>query len=141
MEVKIKKLKEDAKVPDSAHPGDAGIDLYSIDDYQLDPGEIRVFDTGIAVEIPEGYTAFGKDRSSMAAEHNVHVLAGVLDSGYRGEWGVTLVNLGGEPVKIEKHQKISQFVILPTPEVEVTEVDELSNSSRGEGGFGSTGKF
>lgn len=140
MEVKIKKLKEEAKIPESAHPGDAGIDLYSIENYTLDPMEIRVFDTGIAVEIPQGYTAFGKDRSSMVMR-DIHVLAGVLDSGYRGEWGVTLVNLGDDPVEIEKYQKISQFVVLPIPDIEVTEVNELSNSSRGEGGFGSTGKF
>jgi dUTP pyrophosphatase len=140
MQVRVKKLKEEAKVPEFAHQADAGMDLYSVESYTLDPGEVRVFDTGIAVELPEGYTAFAKDRSSMASK-NVHVLAGVLDSGYRGEWGTTLVNHSDQPVEIEKHQKIAQFVVLPIPEVEIEEVENLSDSKRGQGGFGSTGKF
>lgn len=141
MEIKVKKIDSKAKVPDYAHPGDAGMDLYTTESYTLESGELNLFSTGIAVELPKGYSAVIKDKSSLPTKHSVHALAGVIDSGYRGEWKVPLINLGEEPVEIKQGQNIVQAVILSTPEVEIVEAEDLSDSSRGEGGFGSTGKF
>jgi dUTP pyrophosphatase len=117
------------------------MDLYSIESYKLEPKEMKIFELGIAVEISSGYTALVKDKSSLAADHKVHALAGVIDAGYRGEWKTPLINLGNEEVQIKKGQNIAQAIVLPIPEVEVQTVDSLSESERGEGGFGSTGKF
>jgi len=141
MEIKIKKLKEEARIPEYAHSGDAGMDLYSTESYKLEPKEMKIFELGIAVEISSGYTALVKDKSSLAVDHKVHALAGVIDAGYRGEWKTPLINLGNEEVQIKKGQNIAQAIVLPIPEVEVQTVDSLSESERGEGGFGSTGKF
>jgi len=139
MELKVKKLKEDAKLPLRKREGDAGLDLYSVEEVILQPGEWKAVPTGVAVEIPKGYFGLIKDRSGLALKHALHCLAGVVDENYRGEVKVVLINLGGEPIRLEKHTRIAQLVIIPYLPVEVREVKELSETERGEGGFGSSG--
>ncbi len=141
MQVKIKKLVPDLKMPCYAHPGDVGLDVFSREDYDLKPGERKLFDLGFALEFPAGYAAIVKDKSSLANKHGVHTMGGVFDAGYRGGYNILLINLGSETVKIEKGQKIAQYVFYPVEFAELQEVDELSDTSRGEGQFGSTGKF
>jgi dUTP pyrophosphatase len=138
--VNIKRLSVDAKLPTYGHPGDAGLDLYSLEDKVLIPGERHIFFLGFALEIPDGYVGIVKDKSSLPKNGGVHTMAGVYDSGYRGEYNTNLVNLGSEPYEIKKGDKIAQLLIIPVASAELTEVDELSDSSRGEGRFGSTGK-
>lgn len=142
MKVQIKKIHEDAKLPNYAHLGDVGMDLYSREEtYTLQPGERKHFMVGFALEFPVGYAAIVKDKSSLPKEHGIHVLGGVYDAGFRGEYNVCLINLGSEPAIIEKGRKIAQLLIIPVAIVELEETDTLSESSRGEGKFGSTGKF
>jgi dUTP pyrophosphatase len=137
VKVHVKRLSPEAKIPTAAKAGDVAFDLYSIIDYELRPGERFAVPTGIAVEIPPGYEGQVRPRSGLALEEGVTVLntPGTVDSGYRGE----VVNHNGEPFKITKGMRISQLAIRPVPEVEFIEVDELSDTERGEGGFGSTG--
>ena len=129
-------------LPNYGHPGeDAGLDLYSMEDYELKPGERKVFDCGFALEIPQGYAAIVKDKSSLPKNGGLHTMGGVFDSGYRGEYNVQLVNLGNQPYQINKGNKIAQLVIVPVVFAELQEVAELdTTSSRGAGQFGSTGK-
>ncbi|TFF94533.1 dUTP diphosphatase [Candidatus Thorarchaeota archaeon] len=139
--IRVKKLREEAWVPKRAKPGDAAFDLYSIEEYELEPGERAAVCTGIAVEIPEGYEGQVRPRSGLAIKHGITVLnaPGTIDSGYRGEVKTIMVNHGTEPFKVEKGMRISQLAIRPVPRVEIALVDELSDSDRGNGGFGSTG--
>ncbi len=139
MILKVKKLDKEAKLPERKRQGDAGLDLYSLEDVELKPGEKALVRTGIAVEIPEGYFGLIKDRSGLAAKNALHCLAGVVDSNYRGEIKVVLINLGKETVKLEKHTRIAQMIIIPYLDVEVKEVVELSDSERQDKGFGSSG--
>jgi len=141
MIIKIKRLRDQAKLPSYAHPSDAGLDLYAPESFTLQPSERRAVPLGIAIELPDGYAAFIKDKSGLARHSGIHNLAGVCDAGYRGEYTVVLINLGQIPVAIAAGEKISQLVIFPKPPIEVVEVDELSPSARGQSGFGSTGKF
>ena len=142
MDIKIKKLHEDTKLPNYAHPGDVGLDLYSVEDnYELKPMERKVFNVGFALEFDEGYAAIVKDKGGPPFKHGLHTMGGVFDAGYRGEYNVLLINLGDEPVTIEKGQKIAQLVIYPVAIAKLEEVEELSESSRGEGRIGSTGLF
>lgn len=141
MQIKIKKLKPDAKLPTYAHEGDVGMDLYSMEEYTLQPNERHFFYTGFAMEFPVGYAAIIKDKSSLPKIAGLHTMGGVFDAGYRGEYNVLLINLGSDPYKVEKGQKIAQLIIYPVVIGELEEVTELSESSRGEGAFGSTGKF
>lgn len=140
MELKVKRIHKDAKLPLYQHQGDAGLDLFSMMDYVLAPGEVKPIPTGIKVAVPEGHVGLVWDKSGISLQ-GVHRLAGVVDSGYRGEVRVVLVNFGGEPFVIEKGMKIAQFLIQSVAEVKVVDVDELEDTSRGEGGFGSTGKY
>jgi len=140
MKIKIKKLHPDAKLPTYAHPGDVGMDLYSLEDYELKPGERKIFSVGFALEFSEGYAAIVKDKSSLPMKAGLHTMGGVFDAGYRGEYNVNLINLGHEAYHIEKGDKIAQLVIYPIIIAELEEAGELSDTSRGEGGFGSTGK-
>ncbi|MAF13375.1 MAG: dUTP diphosphatase [Parcubacteria group bacterium] len=140
MKVKIKKLNTEAVIPSYAHPGDVGLDLYALDDYSLQPGERKIFDLGFALEFETGYVAFVKDKSSLPKNGGVHTMAGVYDAGYRGEYNVNLINLGNEIYQINKGDKIAQLVIMPVIKADLEETENLSNTSRGEGRFGSTGK-
>jgi len=140
MELKVKKIQEDAKVPHYSHKGDAGLDLFSSVDSVLNKGEVKPVPTGIQVAIPEGHVGLVWDKSGISLK-GVHRLAGVIDSGYRGEVRVVMVNFGEETFVIKKGMKIAQLLIQPVMDVEVVEADELEETSRGENGFGSTGKF
>lgn len=140
MQIKIKKLNPQAVLPDYSHPGDAGLNLYSLEDYQLQPGERKIFTTGIAAELSQGYVGLIKDRSSLAAQHGIHTLAGVIDANYRGEYKIVLINLGQGPHQINRGDKIAQLLIIPVAQAKIIETDQLSDTSRGGGGFGSTGK-
>jgi dUTP pyrophosphatase len=137
--LKVKKLKEDAKLPIRKRRGDAGLDLYSSEEVELKPGEYTAVPTGIAVEIPKGFFGLIKDRSGLAVKHALHCLAGVVDENYRGEIKVVLINLGKEPVRLEKHTRIAQLLIVPYEAVKVVEVETLEDTERGEQGFGSSG--
>ena len=136
---RVKKLSPDAKLPSKDNPEDAGIDVYTNESYTLQPGERRAFSTGIAAEFPAGYVALFWDRSGLGSK-GIHRLAGVIDSGYRGEWKVVLINLTNEPYEIKAGDKIVQCIIQKFEPVDIVEVDELEESARGEKGFGSSGR-
>ncbi|SOC39675.1 dUTP diphosphatase [Ureibacillus acetophenoni] len=140
-EVKIKRIHEDAKIPFQANPGDAGMDLYSIESVEIPSGEARLIKTGIQVELPKGTEAQVRPRSGLALKHSITVLnsPGTIDEGYRGEIGVILINHGKSTFLVEKSMRIAQMVIQTVPQVHLVEVDELSKTARGEGGFGSSG--
>ncbi|MEI6478847.1 MAG: dUTP diphosphatase [bacterium] len=139
MKIKIKRLNPEAKLPTYAHPGDVGLDLYALEEKTIQPGEHFRFWNGFALEFPEGFAAIVKDKSSIS-KAGLHTMGGVFDAGYRGEYNVHLVNLSDQPYTIEKGHKVAQLVIFPVTIALLEEVDELSDSSRGTGGFGSTGK-
>ncbi len=140
MEIKVKRIHEDAKLPLYQHQGDAGLDLFSSIDYVLASGEVKPVPSGIKIAVSEGYVGLVWDKSGISLK-GVHRLAGVIDSGYRGEVRVVLVNLGNESFVIKKGMKIAQLLIQAIVQVKVVEVEELEETSRGEGGFGSTGKY
>ena len=140
MEIRIKRLHPEAKLPNYAHPGDVGLDLFSPEDYELKVGERRIFPVGFALEFPTGYAAIVKDKSSLPKNGGIHTMGGVFDAGYRGEYNVNLINLGQEPYQIKRGDKIAQLVIFPVAIAELQEVENLSDSSRGTGNFGSTGR-
>jgi len=142
LELKIKKIHSDAVIPSYVHEGDAGFDLVSVEDYVLRPGERRAIGTGLQVEIPEGYEMQIRPRSGLAFKQGVTVLnsPGTIDVGYRGEIKVILVNHGDGNYEVKKCERIAQGVINELPKVTIVEVSELSETARGEGGFGSTGK-
>lgn len=139
--VKIKRLTPEAIVPRYEHPGDSGADLVSIVDYTLQPMQRYAVPTGIAAEIPMGYELQVRPRSGLALGDGITVLntPGTIDAGYRGEIKVILLNLGSEAFHIARGQKIAQLVIAPVILGQFEEVEELSTSVRGSGGFGSTG--
>lgn len=140
MILKVKKLTPDAVLPSYAHPGDAGLNMYANETVTIQPGEAVKIKSGIAMEIPEGYVGLMWDRSGLSTNHRLKSLGGVIDSGYRGESLYGLINLGTEPYTVEKGHKIVQMLIQKVETVEIVESDELSGTSRGHGGFGSTGK-
>jgi dUTP pyrophosphatase len=128
-------------VPERAYSGDAGLDLSSCERVELAPGERALVPTGLAVAIPEGYAGFVQPRSGLAAKHGISIVntPGLVDSGYRGELLVNLVNTDATtPFVVEPGMRIAQLVILPIPELELVEVDELPESERGVRGFGSS---
>jgi dUTP pyrophosphatase len=141
IELPITRLRDDAIVPERAYSGDAGLDLSSCERVELAPGERALVGTGLAVAIPEGYAGFVQPRSGLAARHGLSVVnsPGLVDSGYRGELWVVLLNTDTkEPFVVEPGMRIAQLVVLPVPEVELVEVDELPASERGVRGFGSS---
>jgi dUTP pyrophosphatase len=140
MELKIKRIHPAAKLPGYGHPGDAGLDLYSAVDHVLAPASVFAVPTGIKMAIPPGHVGLVWDKSGISLK-GVHRLAGVVDAGYRGEVQVVMVNLGGEPFAIRTGMKIAQMLIQPIVEVSIVETDALDETSRGEGGFGSTGLY
>ena len=139
--LKVHKLSPDAQLPRQARAGDAGLDLFSAEAVALQPGEVRLVRTGIAIELPPNTEAQVRPRSGLALKHQVTVLntPGTIDEGYRGEIGVILINHGREAFDIAIGAKIAQLVVKPTLHVAVEEVDSLSSTERGTGGFGSTG--
>lgn len=137
---KIKKLRPDAKVPTYAHPGDAGMDLYTPDAFILRPGSRHLVHLGIAGEFPAGFMLEFRDKSGLAALHGIHVMGGILDAGYRGEWIVTLLNTSDKKYEFEKHEKVAQAIMTKIDYAKITEVDALSDHPRGEGRHGSTGR-
>ena len=141
IELPIQRLRPDAVVPARAYSGDAGLDLSSCERVDLGPGERALVPTGLAVAIPEGYAGFVQPRSGLAAKHGISIVntPGLVDSGYRGELLVNLVNTDkSAPFVVEAGMRIAQLVILPIPELELVEVDELPASERGARGFGSS---
>jgi dUTP pyrophosphatase len=137
----VKRLRPDAVVPQRAYAGDAGLDLSACEEVALAPGERAVVATGLAVAIPEGYAGFVQPRSGLAARHGISIVntPGLIDSGYRGELRVTLLNTDPRnPFVVEPGMRIAQLVVVPVPEVELVEVDELPTSERGARGFGSS---
>lgn len=139
MKLMIKKLSEDAIVPKQAHEGDAGIDLHTTEDHLLLPEERKMFATGLSFAFPSDYVGLVWDRSGMAAKKGIKTMAGVLDSNYRGELKIVLLNTSEQAIRISKGDRIAQLLIQPIIIPEMQEVDELPESVRGEGGFGSTG--
>ncbi|MCZ2260606.1 dUTP diphosphatase [Sporosarcina sp. G11-34] len=139
--LKMKKLIDDAKIPQYAHDGDAGMDLYSIEEKTINPGETVLIKTGIQIELPKNTEAQIRPRSGLALKHSITVLntPGTIDEGYRGEVGVILINHGKQSFSVEKYMRIAQMVIKPVLRVDVIEVEELSFTVRSQGGFGSTG--
>lgn len=135
----VKKLDANAKLPEKNNPNDAGIDIFSNEAHTLQPGEVYMFSTGISVAIPDGYVALIWDRSGLGSK-GIHRLAGVIDSGYRGEWKIVLANVSNDPYEVEVGDKIAQCVLQQFEKVTISEVDELPESLRGEKGFGSSGK-
>ncbi len=140
MKIFVKKLKPDAKLPSYAHPGDVGMDVYSLEDKVLKAGEHHIFFNGFSMEFPTGYAVIVKDKGGIS-KAGLHTMGGVYDAGYRGEYNVHLVNLSDKEYKVEKGDKIAQLIMYPVEIPEISETTEdLSESSRGEGRFGSTGR-
>jgi dUTP pyrophosphatase len=141
MELKVKLIDEKAILPRYAHPGDAGLDLFSVERKTIQPGESALIGTGIIIQLPADTEAQVRPRSGLALNHRVTVLntPGTIDHGYRGEVKVILINHGNAPFVVDEGMKIAQLVIQPVLTVDVTAVDELSETRRGDGGFGSTG--
>jgi len=143
MELRIAKLKDEAVVPSRAHAGDAGLDLYACEAAHLGPGERWSVGTGIAVEIPDGHAGLVLPRSGLARDHGIALVnsPGLIDSGYRGEVRVLLLNTDpAETFRVEPGERIAQLVVAPVGLPEPVEVDSLSESARGDGGFGSSGR-
>jgi len=141
IELPARRLRPDAALPARAYAGDAGFDLTACERVELGPGERAPVPTGLAVAIPEGYAGFVQPRSGLAARNGLTIVntPGLIDSGYRGELVVILLNTDREvPFVVEPGMRIAQLVVLPVPEVELVEVDELPASERGVRGFGSS---
>ena len=141
-QISFLKLDSELPTPSHAHPGDGGVDLYAREDVNLAPEAWTLVPTGIAVAIPEGYAGMVVPRSGLAARLGVGVVngPGLIDAGYRGEIKVILINHGGEGLVLERGERIAQLVVVPVVEQQFVEVDELPESSRAAGGFGSTGR-
>lgn len=141
MKLLVKKVNEKAVIPFYAHVGDAGLDLFSAEKSILKPMERKLIATGIKIELPKNTEAQIRPRSGLALKYGITLLnsPGTIDEGYRGEIKVLVINLGQEPFLVEENMKIAQMVIKPVEQVLVKEVYELSDTERGEGGFGSTG--
>ena len=142
MQVTFQRLHPEALAPSRAHPGDAGWDLAAVVSVTLGPGERSPVPTGLAVAIPEGYAGLVIPRSGNARRHGVGVVnaPGLIDSGYRGEITVLLINHGPESVTFRAGDRIAQLVLTPVPEIDWVEQEELDETPRGEGGFGSSGR-
>jgi dUTP pyrophosphatase len=141
IEVAFRRLRDDAVLPSRAYPGDAGLDLAACQRVELGPGERALVPTGLAVAIPDGYAGFVQPRSGLASEHGISMVnsPGLIDSGYRGELRVILLNTDrAATFVVEPGMRIAQLVVLPVPEVELVELDALPESERGTSGFGSS---
>ena len=139
MKIKVKKLREDAKLPTHGHPGDAAVDFYCVEDVIFPPGRQEKVHTGVAIEIPEGYVGLIWDKSSISFNLGLKVMGGVIDSGYRGEIIMNLLNVSNKEVLMAKDYKIAQMIIQKFEHCDIVEVNELSETIRGHGREGSTG--
>ena len=141
MKVKFKKLNEEAIIPEFKTAGSAGMDITSIEDVTLNPGQFKIVKTGLACAIEEGYEVQIRPRSGMACKYGITVIntPGTIDSDYRGEIGVGLINLSQEPFNVEKGMRIAQLVVNKVEQPQIEVVEELDETERGAGGFGSTG--
>lgn len=140
--VRIKLINDEAKLPYRANKGDAGLDLFSIEEKIIKAGESELVRTGIQIELPRGTEAQIRPRSGLALKHSITVLnsPGTIDEGYRGEIKVILINHGKEDFKVEKQMRIAQMVITPVVQVKLEQTEILSNTERDKGGFGSSGE-
>ena len=141
IELPIRRLRPDAVLPERAYGGDAGLDLAACERVELGPGERATVPTGLAVAIPEGYAGFVQPRSGIAMRNGITIVnsPGLVDSGYRGELQVVLLNTDQrEPFIVEPGMRIAQLVVVPIPDVELVELEELPESERGVRGFGSS---
>ena len=142
IELPIQRLRADAVLPQRAYAGDAGLDLAACERVELVPGERAVVGTGLAVAIPEGYAGFVQPRSGLADRHGITIVnaPGLIDSGYRGELKVILLNTDStHPFVVEPGMRIAQLVVLEVPDVELAETDDLAATERGVRGHGSSG--
>jgi dUTP pyrophosphatase len=139
--LKVEKINDKAITPNYANKGDAGLDLYSIEELMLNPGERGLIHTGIKIQLPKDTEAQIRPRSGLALKHGISLVnaPGTIDEGYRGEIGVIVINHGKEAFKVEEGMKIAQMVVKPVWKVEVEEVSSLSESERGSKGYGSSG--
>ena len=140
-ELLVRRLHPDAAIPAGAYEGDAGLDLASVEEAELAPGERRTIATGIAVAIPPGHAGFVQPRSGLASRHGITVVnsPGLIDSGYRGEIRVVVLNTdSSETFRIEPGDRIAQLVVLALPELRILVTDELPGSERAHRGFGSS---
>ncbi|MBN1321043.1 MAG: dUTP diphosphatase [Thermoleophilia bacterium] len=142
MDLSVKLLHPLAQLPERAHPGDAGADLHSVEEVVIPPGERRDVGTGLALAIPPGYAGFVQPRSGLAFRHGIMVVnsPGLIDAGYRGEVRVSLYNSGREPFAVAIGERIAQLVIQRVEEPAFVAADHLPDTSRGGGGFGSSGR-
>jgi dUTP pyrophosphatase len=143
MQLRVARLSDDARLPSRAHAGDAGLDLYAAEAATIGPGERASVGTGVAIEIPDAHAGLVLPRSGLAARHGIALVnaPGLIDSGYRGELRVLLLNTDrDEPFEIEPGDRIAQLVVSAVAQADPVEVDELSESDRGGGGFGSSGR-
>lgn len=140
--VKFKLIDDEAKLPYRANEGDAGLDLFSIEEKIIKPGESELIRTGIQMELPKGTEAQIRPRSGLALKHSITVLnsPGTIDEGYRGEIKIILINHGKEEFRVEKQMRIAQMVITPVIQVKLEQTNVLSNTERDKGGFGSSGE-
>jgi len=140
LEIKIQKINSEVRVPNYAHQGDAGLDFYSAEEnYALKPGKRKGFSTGIKMEIPDGYVGLIWDKSGLAAKRGIKIMAGVIDSTYRGEVIIMLINLGDKEYLVEKNTKIAQMLIQKVENAKIKIVEDLNITKRENGSFGSTG--
>ena len=142
MNLPVRLLHPAAQLPRRAHPGDAGADLFSVEEVVIPAGDRRDVGTGIALAIPSGYAGFVQPRSGLAFKHGIMVVnsPGLIDAGYRGEVRVALYNSGREPFTVAVGERIAQLVVQKVEEAEFLATDELPDTSRGQGGFGSSGR-
>jgi dUTP pyrophosphatase len=141
MKILVQRLDPEIPLPRHAHPGDGGVDLHAAAAARIEPGERVLVPAGIGVAIPAGYAGLVTPRSGLAWNHGVTVVngPGLVDSGYRGELKVTLINSGAEPYQVEYGERIAQLVVVPVVTQQLVEVEVLPASTRGESGYGSTG--
>lgn len=137
--LKVKKLSPDAVLPAKHTPLAAGIDIFTNESYTLQPGEVHAFSTGLAAEFPKGYVALIWDRSGLGSR-GIHRLAGVIDSDYRGEWKIVLINLSGALYEVRAGDNIAQCVLQRFEPTEIIEVFQVTETARGAAGFGSSGR-
>lgn len=140
MKIKIKKLSNDSILPTYANYDDAGMDFYSLEKIEIKPNQRIQVQTGIAMEIPIGHVGLIWDKSGISHNHGLKTLGGVIDSGYRGEIKIGVINLSDKVYVLEKGHKIAQMIIQEKITPELVEVDDLADSQRGESGFGASGK-